>query len=142
MTRLRDLVHGADRDQGSMSILAVLMAFTIMITIGLSVDGGGKVRAAERADYIAAEAARAAAQAIATPQAIQGGAKVIDPAAAVAAGQQYLAAAGVTGTITVAADRTHVTATVTVVYRTECLDLIGIDQMTVTRHATAALVVT
>jgi Putative Flp pilus-assembly TadE/G-like len=129
-------------DEGSISLLAVVMAFAVLAMIGLSVDGGGKVRAAERADNIASEAARAAGQAILTPQAIQGGAKVIDPSAAVAAAQQYLATAGVRGTVTVSDDRTHVTVTVTIVYRTVFLELIGVNNFTVTRHATAALVST
>ena len=129
-------------DEGSISLLAVVMAFAVLAMIGLSVDGGGKVRAAERADNIASEAARAAGQAILTSQAIQGGAKVIDPSAAVAAAQQYLATAGVRGTVTVSDDRTHVTVTVTIVYRTVFLELIGVNNFTVTRHATAALVST
>jgi len=129
-------------DEGSISLLAVVLAFAVLAMIGLSVDGGGKVRAAERADNIAAEAARAAGQAILTPQAIQGGAKVIDPSAAVAAARQYLATAGVRGAVTVSDDRTHVTVTVTIIYRTVFLELIGINTFTVTRHATAVLVST
>jgi hypothetical protein len=88
------------------------------------------------------EAARAAGQAISGPQAIQGEDKVVDPAAAVAAAQNYLAAAGVTGTVTVSPDRQHITVTVTIVYTTVFLDLVGIDTLTATRQATAAVVAT
>lgn len=130
------------RDEGNISLLVLVLAFALLVMIGLSVDGGGKIRALERAGSIASEAARAAGQAILVPQAIQGGDKVIDPAAAVAAAQNYLAAAGVTGTTTVSPDRKHVTVTVTIVYTTQFLGLIGIDQLTATRQATAALVTT
>lgn len=140
MRHLRDLRR--DSDRGSISMLAAAAAFAVIIMIGLAVDGGGKVRAAERADYIAQEAARAAGQAIDTPQAIQGGPKILDPNAAVAAGQHYLAVAGVTGTVTVSKDLTHVTVTVTITDHTVFLELIGISQFTVTRHATAVLITT
>jgi len=130
------------RDDGRIALLALVLAFAVLAMIGLSVDGGGKVRALERADSLASEAARAAGQAILAPQAIQGGDKVVDPTAAVIAAQNYLAAAGVTGTVAVAADRKHITVTVTIVYTTVFLGLIGIDTLTATRQATAVLVTT
>jgi hypothetical protein len=118
------------------------LTLAVLAMIGLSVDGGGKVRALQRADNLASEAARAAGQAILAPQAIQGGDKVVDPADAVAAAQTYLTAAAVTGTVAVAPDRKHVTVTVTIVYDTVFLTLIGITTLTATRHATAILVAT
>ena len=82
--------------------------------IGLTVDGGGKIRALQRADNIANEAARAAGQAINAGLAISGGAKVIDPAAARSAAQHYINALdGVTGSVTTI-DGTHLRVTVTV----------------------------
>jgi len=130
------------RDEGRIALLVLVFALAILVMIGLSVDGGGKIRALERADDLASEAARAAGQAILTPQAIEGGKKVVDPTAAVAAAQNYLRAAGVAGTVTVAPDQTHVTVTVTIVYTTEVLGVIGIDHLTATRQATATLVAT
>jgi hypothetical protein len=135
-------------DDGRISLLVVVMTFAVLAMIGLSVDGGGKVRALQRADRIAAEAARAAGQAIDAPEAIRGGDKRIDPAGAVAAAQQYLAAAAaggsgaVTGSVTVSEDRTEVTVTVTITYTTVFLGMIGIDTLAATRQATAVLVVT
>src|SRR4051794_13489718 len=99
------------RDEGRIALLVVVLTFAVLAMIGLSVDGGGKVRALQRADRIAAEAARAAGQAIAGPQAIRGGDKVVDPVAAAAAAQNYLAAAGVTGNVTVSDDRKQITVT-------------------------------
>ena len=129
-------------DEGRIALLVIVLTVAVLAMIGLSVDGGGKIRALERADNLASEAARAAGQAIYAPEAIEGGDKVVDPAAAVAAAQNYLAAAGVTGTVAVAADRKHVTVTVTIVYNTLFLGLIGIDTLTATRHATAVLLTT
>lgn len=129
-------------DEGWVSLLVLVLVVAVLAMIGLSVDGGGKVRALERADNLAAEAARAAGQALQGPQAIQGGPKVIDPASAVTAAYAYLTAAGVPGTVTVWPDRQHVTVTVTISYRTVFLPLVGIDTLTATRHATAVLVTT
>ena len=146
--RQRDAAHRwrlaarRDDDGGWVSLLVLVLVVAVLAMIGLSVDGGGKVRALERADNLAAEAARAAGQALQGPQAIQGGPKVIDPAAAVTAAYAYLTAAGVDGTVTVWPDRRHVTVTVTITYRTVFLPLVGIDTLTATRHATAVLVTT
>ena len=129
-------------DEGRIALLVIVLTVAVLAMIGLSVDGGGKIRALESADDLASEAARAAGQAIYAPEAIEGGDKVVDPAAAVAAAQNYLAAAGVTGTVVVAADRKHVTVTVTILYNTVFLGLIGIDTLTATRHATAVLLTT
>ncbi|MEV6928467.1 pilus assembly protein TadG-related protein [Dactylosporangium sp. NPDC051485] len=129
-------------DDGRIALLALVLAFAVLLMIGLSVDGGGKIRAMQRADNVASEAARAAGQAILAPQAIEGGDKVVDPAAAVAAAQNYLAAAGVTGVVDIAPDRKHVTVTVTITYTTLFLGLIGINSLTATGHATTVLVAT
>lgn len=129
-------------DDGRIALLALVLAFAVLVMIGLSVDGGGKIRAMQRADNIASEAARAAGQAILAPLAIEGGDKVVDPTAAVAAAQSYLAAAGVTGVVDVGPDRKHVAVTVTITYTTLFLGLIGIDTLTATGHATTVLVAT
>lgn len=129
-------------DEGRIALLVVVLAFAVLAMIGLSVDGGGKVRALERADSLAVEAGRAAGQAILASQAIQGGAKVVDPGRAVAAARSYLAAAGVSGAVTVSSDRTHITVTVTIIYHTVFLGLVGIDTLTATRQAVATLIVT
>lgn len=139
ITNLRGL---RNRDEGRIALLVVVLTFAVLAMIGLSVDGGGKLRALQRADRLAVEAARAAGQAIAAPQAIQGGEKVVDPPAAVAAAESYLAAAGVTGTVAVSEDRRQVTVSVTITYNTVFLGLIGITTLTATRQATAVLVPT
>jgi len=131
----------ARRDDGKITLLVLVFMIAILAVIGLSVDGGAEIRALQRADNIAADAARTAGQAIDATHAIPGGAKVVDPGAAVAAASAYLAAAGVTGTVGVSQDRQQVTVTVTITTNTVMLSIVGIDQMTVTGHATAQLVV-
>jgi hypothetical protein len=132
----------ATRDEGRIALLVIVLTVAVLAMIGLSVDGGGKVRALQRADSLASEAARAAGQQILAAQAIQGGDKVVDPTAAVAAARDYLAAAGVTGTVTVSPERRHIEVTVTILYRTVFLGTLGIDTLTATRQATAVLVAT
>ena len=132
----------AARDEGRIALLVIVLTVAVLAMIGLSVDGGGKVRALRKADNLAAEAARAAGQAIQGSQAIPGGEKVVDPVPAVQAAQSYLAAAGVSGTVTVSQDRKQITVTVTIVYDTVFLDLVGLDSLPATRQATAVLVET
>jgi Flp pilus assembly protein TadG len=134
--------HWIRRDEGGVSLLVLVLAFSVIIMIGLAVDGGGKMRALERADNIAAEAARTAGQAIQLPQAVTGGDKVIDPDRAVAAAQAYLATApGVVGhDVTWSPDGRRVVINVTINYDTQLLGIIGINQMAVTGTATAELV--
>ncbi len=118
MSRLRD-------DRGRVAIFFAILAPAFLAMIGLVVDGGGKIRALQRADNIAAEAARAAGQAINAGQAISGGEKVIDPGAASTAAQQYINALdGVTGTVTTI-DGTHLRVTVTVRWNATLLSLFG-----------------
>ena len=90
---------------------------------------------------VAREAARAGGQAIDGSVAIPGGAKQVEVAAAVTAVNDYLGTAGVTGVITVAPDRQHLTVTVTTTEDTVFLQIIGITTYTVQATATAQLVV-
>jgi Flp pilus assembly protein TadG len=127
------------RDHGRVSVYFAIALTALVVLIGLTVDGSGRFRMMQRADNIAAEAARAGGQALDAGQAISGGAKVVDPVLAAAAAQAYLASADVTGTVQIAADRQHLTVTVTIPYTTVMLSYIGIDQLTVTGRATATL---
>jgi Flp pilus assembly protein TadG len=123
------------------SILLAVGITAIIMVIGAAVDGGGRLREAQRAQDIAAEAARAGGQEINTGQAIAGGSKVLDPDAAIAAAQGYLHSAGVVGTAVVV-DTTHIKVTVTIPYHTVLLGFMGIDTLTVSATATAAAVTT
>jgi Flp pilus assembly protein TadG len=126
-------------DDGRIALLVLVMAFGVLAMIGLAVDGGGKMRALQRADNLAAEAARAAGQAIDLDQAAAGGEKVADPTRAVAAAQRYLAAAGVDGTVSLSGDRRQINVTVTGAYNTTILAMVGYNRLTVTGHGSAQL---
>ncbi|MEV4212572.1 hypothetical protein [Micromonospora sp. NPDC049662] len=136
---MRRHLRAAARDDGRVALLVLVLAFGVLAMIGLAVDGGGKMRALKRADSIAMEAARAAGQSIQFQLAVPGGEKVVDPAAAVAAGESYLASAGVDGEVIPSADGQRVTVTVTITYQTQMLSLIGIGELPVTGESTAQL---
>lgn len=107
--------------------------------IGVAVDGGSKMRATERADYVAGEAARAGGQAINPAGAISGRAIAVDPQAASAAAQSYLRSAAATGTVSVSGDGKTLTVTVTGTYDTTFLPVVGIGSLPVTGHGKATL---
>lgn len=129
----------ACRDEGRVSVYLAIVLTAMIVIIGLTVDGSGRFRAMQRANNIAAEAARAGGQAIDAGQAIAGGPKVVDPTLAKAAAQKYLKAAGVVGTVEIADDRLHLTVTVTIPYDTAMLSFVGIDRIRITGRATAQL---
>ena len=123
-----------------MTLFAVVAALALLVLVGLVVDGGAKVRAVQRADALAAEAARAGGQAIVLPAAIQGRPPRADPAAAVAEANAFLARQGVTGTVAVTDAGRSLDVTVTTSTPTVFLSLIGIGDLAVTGHASATLV--
>jgi Flp pilus assembly protein TadG len=139
MSLIARLWQRVRRDDGQVSLFVAAAAFGILAAIGLAVDGGGRMRTLQHADNIAAEAARAAGQAIDLNRAAATGEKVLDPSAAARAGQQYLAAAGVTGTITISADRQQVTVTVHDHYNTVFLGILGYGRLAVEGHGAAQL---
>ncbi|MFG3065034.1 pilus assembly protein TadG-related protein [Streptomyces sp. NPDC048231] len=126
-------------DRGGVTVFVAVCTLALIGIIGVAVDGGGTLRATERADFLAGEAARAGGQAIDPAQAITGTAIVVNPQDAQAAAQAYLHSAGATGTVTVSADGTQLTVTVTGSYTTTFLPALGIGSMPVTGHATATL---
>jgi len=121
-------------DRGTVTVLAALCGLALLLMVGLVVDGGGRLRAVGRADRIAGEAARAAAEAADTRHATL----ALDRPAAVAAGQAYLRTAGVGGTVAVTGPRT-VRVRVTVAGSDLILGLAGAGRYTVTGTAEATL---
>jgi Flp pilus assembly protein TadG len=128
-------------DDGRVSIYFAILTPAFIALLGLVVVGGNRVIALQRAHNIAAEAGRAAGQAINGPQGIVGSTKVVDPDAAAAAARAYIAAAGATGTVTVASDRQHLTVTVHVTYDPGLPFGVGAGAWTATGAATITLVV-
>ncbi|MFJ2745418.1 hypothetical protein ACIO3O_37815 [Streptomyces sp. NPDC087440] len=123
-----------------MSIFVAIVTVPLLLLGGLLVvDATGKLRADERADAVAMEAARAAAQAIDGAALLGQGKTAADPATATGAAQGYLARAGVTGQVAVAGGGTRITVTVDDTYATKFLSLAGVNSLAVSGHGQAAL---
>lgn len=123
---------------GAVSAPMAVAVLVMLITIGLAVDGVRAVEGFVRADAIAEEAARAAAQSLDSGR-LQRGQAVIDPAAAAAAVHNYLAAAGASGEVAVAA-RGRVRVDVRLARPTVLLGLIGRSELTSTGSAEAEVI--
>jgi Flp pilus assembly protein TadG len=134
----RQRLRRRDAERGSISLFLAVLVPGLLLVIGLAVDGGAKVAATQRANAIADEAARAGGQALDVSAALAGEVRV-DPAAAVAAAQDYLDRTDVEGAVTVVdGDTLRVTTTIT--EPTTFLGLIGISTLTVEGAGTADLI--
>ena len=129
----------ARNERGSISLWLVTSSFVMMMLVGLAVDLGGQVHAKQRAHDVAAQAARAGGQQVQAAPAIQGQFLAVDVAAARRAAEDYLSAAGVTGTVSVTGGDT-ITVEVTDTYQPTLLTFIGVSTLTVTGEASARLV--
>ncbi len=127
------------RDVGSVTLFLVIAAVGLLAMAGLAVDGGAKVRAAQRADRIAGEAARAAGAAL-SRQGVLSGVVRVDRRAAIEAVSQYLAEAGVQGRAELLESGRAVRVDTTVHQSTVFLGLIGISGFEVHGSATAEVV--
>ncbi|MFF0386839.1 pilus assembly protein TadG-related protein [Streptomyces sp. NPDC004286] len=126
-------------DRGGVTVFVAVCVIALIAIIGIAVDGGSKLRATERADFLAGEAARAGGQAIDPAQAVTGQAVVVSPRDASAAAQSYLHSAGVRGTVSVFGDGKRIEVTVTSSYATKFLPVVGIGSLPVTGHGTSTL---
>lgn len=124
-------------DHGAVSVFLVMATTIVVMFIGVAVDLSGKLHALQRAQDVARQAARTAAQAAAGPTAVKGMAPSVDTARAVQAGQAYLGAAGVPGSVTISGDAVTVTAVAT--YDPVILSIAGLGSRTVTGQSTAQL---
>lgn len=126
-------------ERGSISIWVVTATVVMMTLVGLAVDLGGQVHAQQRAHDVAAQAARAGGQQVEAAPAVEGRYVALDTAAARRAAEQYLAAAGVEGTVTITGGTTLVVR-VTDIYEPTFLSMVGIGDLTVTGDASARLI--
>ncbi len=124
-----------------MSLFTVVVAFGLLLMVGLVVDGGGRLQAAQLADDTAREAARQAGQAVLAGPAVRGEGSQIDLAAARVTAEAYLVAAGVDGTVS-SVGGTRVVVETSVTYTPVFLSLIGLGPQTVTGRAEARPVLT
>lgn len=111
-------------DSGQVTAFVVVLVTGLLALIGLTLDGGLALAAKVNADDQAQSAARAGAQAIDLATYRASGQVVLVPAEAVADAQNYLAAIGATGTVTISG--TTVTVSITAIHHTELLGLVGI----------------
>jgi Flp pilus assembly protein TadG len=124
-------LHRLREDQdGRVTAFVVIIVTAILLFAGLVLDGGLALAAKVRALGEAQEAARAGAQEIDLAAYRADGTLRLAPQQASAAARNYLAAAGHTGTVSVAGNTVNVTVTVS--QSTQLLGLVGIGSITVT----------
>lgn len=126
-------------ERGAVTIFVAVAAVGLLAMAGLVVDGAAKVRAVQRADRVASEAARAAGQAVDLTAAMGGAGLRVDRRAALRAAQSYLDAAGVDGEASVRHDGATLVVTTRTSEPTAFLGLIGVPRITVTGRAEAHL---
>lgn len=136
----RRLATAGPGDRGSIALYFAIVTVAALVLAGLVVDGGAALATRERAADLATQAARAAATAL-TPTSLRGDPAHLatDPAAANAAANAVLSAAGATGRVTVRG--ADVTVTAHVPRRTTILSAVGLDDISQTATATATAVV-
>lgn len=125
-----------ERERGSITVWAAITALTLMVCAGLAYDLGGRSLASQRAQDVAAQAARAAGQQLNAPIAVRGQGAAVDTAAAAAAARAYLSSATVGGTVSVQAGNVVVVET-TDTYTPVFLSLIGIGELAVSGRQTS-----
>lgn len=126
--------HARETQRGSVTLWAVIIATSFMLVVGLVVDGGAKLRAGQKADQVAREAARSAAQAV-SGDPILGNPGLVDNTRARNAAEDYLKTAGVPGDVVIANGEAQVTTYVS--FQPVFLSAVGIGQITVKGHASA-----
>ena len=126
-----------DPDRGSVTAYLLVMTVALVVLAGLVLDGGAALAAHGRAADTAQQAARAGADALdeTTLRAVTPAGLTPTPAAARAAAAAVLAAADVTGEVTV--NGSTVTVTAHASKPTAILAIVGIDQVRGTATATA-----
>lgn len=135
-------------DRGRVSVFLAVAITGLLMVLGVAVDGTGQLRSLLRAQNLAAEAARAAGQAIDGPQAVLGNQVVADAGLAAQYADQYLDQAFANldqgferHPIELADGGAAVRVTVTLIYDTQVLGLFGTSEIAVTASSTADLVI-
>lgn len=129
MRRLRD-------QTGSFTLIVAVVAIALLAMAGLVYDGRRQLTAQQRADAVAAEAARAAGQEI--DGSTLAGSPGLDRARAVEAARDHLAAADIRGTVTV--DGTTIVVRTDATEPAAILPLIGITTLEASGEASVEIV--
>jgi Flp pilus assembly protein TadG len=133
------MIRGPADDRGAVTVMLVVFVTALLVSLGLVVAGGAKLRAVQQANRASAEAARTAAQQL-DITAVQSGrtsALVVDQS--LAAARAALLESGAEGSVTVQGRTVSVTATVR--RPTSVLGLVGIREVRGTGTATAELTI-
>lgn len=138
MNTIRRLLRKLRNDErGSITPMFVVFVPVLVLVIGLVVDGAGKIQANENAQAVASGASRAAANAVAS-EVIVNGSLSLDSHRAQIAARDYIAAANMTGTVTVTGNEIHVT--VGTYYGTKFLSIVGVTALPAEASATAEII--
>lgn len=105
------------RDDGAATVMTAIIATGWITMLAFVVVGGGRIRALQRADNIASEAARAAGSAIDGAQAVPGEDQVVVLAEAQQAADAYMSKVGATGTVSFDPDNKNLRIVVTITYK-------------------------
>lgn len=117
-------------EQGSISIVALVLAAALLGAAGLVIDGGSAATAAARASDIAQDAARAGIVAAGHPR--DGGDVIVDPTTARDAAAAWLAREGIDpSTARITVEPEAVTVRIHQQQPTSLLRLIGITHLTI-----------
>lgn len=125
------------QEEGTVVVLVVGLALAMLAVAGLVYDGGAILAARRDAFDVAANAARAGAQAVDLDTVRTGDSAELDVAAAATAAHAWLKRSGDTGAVTV--DGHTVQVTVTREVRLVLLSLAGMDRRNVTGIGTATI---
>jgi Flp pilus assembly protein TadG len=127
-------------DRGSITIYAAIIVIALLAIIGLTLDGGGKLSADERADEIAQEAARAGSQGIDVGDAVLGTKFVVDESKARGLAMAYLASQGYPdAAVTFSKGDTQINVAITTTYDTRFLQIVDVTTLPVHGSASASL---
>jgi hypothetical protein len=127
-------------DAGRLSVFVAVTVTGILFVIAVAHDVSAQIRASLHAELVAAEAARAAGQAVDPEQVAVTGSHQVDPTRAAEAAQTYLANVNATGRVEFNSDLTEITVTVSGVHPRQLLRLFGYSEYQVERSATAELI--
>lgn len=127
-------------DRGSLIPWFLITTGMLAFLVGLAVDASGQIRTRQHAYMVAAEAARTGGQEVAVTTGMDGDSAAVDPLAAAAAARDYLAAAGVTGTVTITTGGTMLEVTTETEYDPRFLGTFGVGPLHVGGHAQTRLV--
>jgi hypothetical protein len=137
MIKLQHLRDRLRDDEGSLSAFVLVTVVILIVVTGLVVDSAGKYQEDAHAQQIASSAARAAVNSI-SGTTVEYGSLNLNAGQAETVANDYIAAAGATGTVTVSGQVVSVEVETT--YTTKFLSLIGANTLPGKGSASAELI--